>query len=375
MKKDFLFAVSTLVGAIVGLGMFGIPYAVERAGFTVGIFYIIGLGIVTLLLHLIYGEIVERTQGKHRLTGYAEKYLGKKMKGAVGAAVMLAVYSSLLAYIIVGGKFLALLFPGISPTVLSLTFWFVLSFVVWKDLRTVGWIEFLMTGFLLFFVVVLFGWGGSRIDVQNFPPFHSADFFLPYGVILFAFSGIFAIPEIREMLKGDGARYKKAIIVGSLVPIIVYLLFTILVVGISGRDTSQDALAGLLGHVSHGAVFLGAILGVLAIATSYIALGLDLKHTLKYDWRLRGNVAGLTATLVPLFLYLLGIQAFITVIAVSGAIFGAVIGLVILLIYRKAKKSGDKKPGFELALPSLLYYGLLCLLSLGAVYEIIYLLR
>ncbi|MBI3421057.1 MAG: hypothetical protein HY006_03255, partial [Candidatus Sungbacteria bacterium] len=95
MRKDFLFAVSTLVGAIVGLGMFGIPYTLMKAGFWIGIAYILGLGLLTLILHLIYGEIVERTSGKHRLTGYTEKYLGKKWKWILGTAVILAVYSSL----------------------------------------------------------------------------------------------------------------------------------------------------------------------------------------------------------------------------------------------------------------------------------------
>lgn len=372
MRKDFLFAVSTLIGAIVGLGMFGISYTVARAGFWIGIAYIIGLGLVTLLLHLVYGEIVERTEGKHRLTGYTEKYLGKKWKWVLGVAVILAIYSSLLAYIIVGGKFLGLLFPGVQPAVLSLAFWLVLSVVVWKDLRTVGWIEFLMTGLLLFFVVVLAGWGGSKINVQNFSSFHLSDVFLPYGVVLFAFSGIFAIPEIREMMKTGGARYKKAIVVGSVVPIAAYVLFTILIVGISGHATSQDSLTGLLGHVSRGVVLLGAVLGILAIATSYIAVGLDLKHTFKYDWRMRGYVAGIAATFVPLLLYLFGIKEFIAIISISGAIFGAIIGLIILLIYRKAKKMGDKKPGFEMKLHPFLYYGLLGLFSLGAAYEIIY---
>jgi len=80
MNKNFFFAVSTLVGAIVGLGMFGIPYTVSRAGFFIGLGYLIVLGIVALLIHLMYGEVVERTRGRHRLTGYTAKYLGERWK-------------------------------------------------------------------------------------------------------------------------------------------------------------------------------------------------------------------------------------------------------------------------------------------------------
>ena len=109
MTKNFLFAVATLIGAIVGLGIFGIPYTAAKAGFFVGLFHIIALGIVMLFLHLIYGEIVERGKGRHRLTGDVEKYFGKAWKKIVGIVIIFSVYSALLAYIIVGGKFLALL--------------------------------------------------------------------------------------------------------------------------------------------------------------------------------------------------------------------------------------------------------------------------
>ncbi|MBI1888382.1 MAG: hypothetical protein HYS15_00375 [Candidatus Spechtbacteria bacterium] len=138
--------------------------------------------------------------------------------------------------------------------------------------------------------------------------------------------------------------------------------------------TSQDSLTGLLGYVDHGVVLVGAILGILAIATSYIAVGLDLKHTFKYDWRMGGYGAGIAATFVPLLLYLLGVKEFITIISISGAVFGAIIGIIILLIYRKAKKIADKKPGFEMKLHPFVYYGLLGLFSLGAAYEILYVL-
>ena len=71
--KNFVLATTTLVGAIVGLGIFGIPYTAARAGFFIVVIYIVILGIVALLIQLLYGEIVERTEGKHRLTGYTEK--------------------------------------------------------------------------------------------------------------------------------------------------------------------------------------------------------------------------------------------------------------------------------------------------------------
>jgi len=376
MTKNFILAVATLVGAIVGLGMFGIPYTASKAGFFVGIGYIVVLGFVMLILHLIYGEVVERTKEKHRLTGYAEKYLGAKWKKVVGLIIILSIYSALLAYIIVGGKFLALIFPGFaSPFIFSIVFWLVLSIAVWRGIRTVAGVELAMAGLLLLLVIILFAFGAGSINNENFYSFELADFFLPYGVVLFAFAGILAIPEVRELIKMDGRQYKKAIILGTLIPMAVYILFTVLVVGISGTGTSHEALAGLSGILSSGAIRIGAVFGILALATSYLVLGLNLKHTFEYDWKTKKVFAGAMVTVVPILLFIGGIEQFIEIISFSGAVFGAIFAVLIILIYKKTLTHGDKEPGYALSVPKLLLWGLVGLFALGGVYEIIYLIR
>lgn len=374
MTAPYFTALSTLIGAIVGLGMFAIPYTALKAGFLVGIGYIIALGIVMLLLHLMYGEVVERTNGKHGLPGYALKYLGKRAKQVAGLSVIFSVYTALLAYIIVGGKFLALAFPNVAdPFMWSLLFWLALSVFVWRGIKTVGWGELCMSALLIVFVIILFVWGAGDIEPRNFSAFSFPDLFLPYGVVLFALSGILVIPEIRTLLKQEGSKYKQTIVWGSLVSIFVYIIFTTLVVGVSGAGTSQESLEGLVGYLGNWFVRFGPLFGLLAIATSYLALGLNLKDTFVYDWRMRGGAAGLLSMLVPLFLFIGGMQQFITVLAVSGAVLGATIGVIVALLWQRAKKFGERSPAYTLPLPKAFVWGLIGLLGLGGIYEIIYL--
>lgn len=375
MSKNFVFAVATLVGAIVGLGMFGIPYTASKAGFFVGIGYIVILGFVTLLLHLMYGEIVERDKGKHRLTGCIEEYFGKRWKKISGVVIIFSIYAALLAYIIVGGEFLALLFTGSgSPFAFGIIFWLVLSIGILLGIRMISEIELLMTSFMVFFVFVLFIWGSQDIDISNFSAFDAGDIFLPYGVVLFALSGVFAIPEIRELLKINGSRYKQVIIWGSFIPIIIYILFTVLVVGISGSETSKEALGGLVPYLGAGIMRFGAIFGIFAIATSYLVLGINLKHTLEYDWHIGRRISAMLITIVPIVLFIGGIQQFLEIISFSGAVFGAIIAIAIVLIYRKAIRFGHRKPGYALNIPNYVQWGLIVLFALGGVYEIITLL-
>ena len=294
MNKNFLFAVATLMGTIVGLGMFGIPYAASKAGFFVGAIYLVFLGGVMILVHLVIGEIVERTKGKHRLTGYIEKYLGMRAKQAIGAIIIFAIYAALLAYIIVAGRFLELIFADtIGAFTLSLIFWAVISPFILRGIKTIGAVELGMAALLLLLTGVLFTLGIKEVNTENFSGFNLASFFLPYGVIIFAMDGGVAVPEMRELLKLDGKNYKRAIILGTIIPIFVYFVFMSLVIGVSGVGTSEEALAGLSSHLGPGIVKIGAIFGMLAIITSYLALGSNLKHTFEYDWRINKVVSGI----------------------------------------------------------------------------------
>jgi len=102
-NKQFVYALATFVGTVIGVGLFGLPYVALKVGFAVVLFYFIFIGIVTALVLLIYGEIILRTEGVHRLPGYAEKYLGIWGKRVAFLSIVLTLVGALLAYLIVGG--------------------------------------------------------------------------------------------------------------------------------------------------------------------------------------------------------------------------------------------------------------------------------
>ena len=286
MNKNFLYASAILIGTIVGAGMFGLPYVVARSGFLIGAIFLLVLTGVTLLIHLIYGEIVCRTTEKHRLVGYAEHYLGKWGKRIATFSILIGLYGSLLVYIIISGEFLSTIFSpflGGSPFIYSLVFLVIGAFAVFKDLALVKKMELGMSLLLISIVVLIFFSGLPHLDISNFKNIDLKYFFLPYGVIFWALAGGAAIPEIREILEADGKKYKKTIILGTIIPAILYFLFMLTVVGISGQATSPEAIKGLTGFLGEGIIILGAVLGFLAVITSYFVIGLYLKKVFWYD--------------------------------------------------------------------------------------------
>jgi len=76
--KTSILAAASLIGTIIGAGIFGIPYVMAKSGVASCFFYFLILGVAVIVLHLLYGEVLLRTKEKHRIIGFTEKYLGKK---------------------------------------------------------------------------------------------------------------------------------------------------------------------------------------------------------------------------------------------------------------------------------------------------------
>jgi len=371
MNKNFYYATATLIGTIVGVGIFGVPYVVAKAGFFLGLIFLFVLGGVALLFHLLYGEIILRTPGKHRYVGYAEIYLGQWGKRLMTFTSVFIFYGALLAYIIVGGKFLQTIFGG-NDFIWSLVFSVICSLAIFFGLRVITKMEVLMTLFLIAVVILIFVRGWPMIKLDNLSTWDWQYFFLPYGVILWAVTAASAIPEMKEIFKQNYKSFKKAIIWGTLLPIFLYLLFILTIVGVTGQQTSPEAIQGLVKVLENHTIIFGAIFGLLAVATSFLVIGLSLKKTFWYDYKINKYLAWVLTCSIPLIAYLCHLRDFITVIGFLGATLGGLQMVFLILIYQKAKKTGQRQPEYSLKLPLVVIYGLILILSLGTIYQIIY---
>lgn len=377
MNNKFLLALATLIGTIIGGGIFGLPYVVAQAGVLLSLFYFIALGGVILLLHLMFGEISLRTTAKHRLIGYARIYLGDWAKTIVTFSTVVGIVGALLAYIILAGDFLYILLSSVntfsfSNAAFSIVFWAALSVFIVRGIQAIAKMELLMNIALFTAVGVIFAFAAPHVALDNFVVFNSSVLFLPYGVVLFAFIGLAAIPEIADLFKNRKERRNldNLIVWSSVICGVLYVLFTLFVVGVSGTATSQDALSGLVPFLGEKVILLGAVFGLMAIAASFLVLGNYLKNSLRYDYKTPYGWAVAVTIFTPIVLFLLGLRDFISVIGLVGAMIAVLEGSVIALIFRKAQKRGDRVPEYELRFPYILIFVLIGLLIAGAAIEI-----
>lgn len=375
MNNSFLLALSTLIGTIVGAGIFGLPYVVSKSGIIPGVLYFVVLGGAVMLLHLLFGEICLRTNEKHRLMGYASMYLGAWARILAALATIVGSLGALLVYIIFGGDFLAIAaspFLEISNGFSSFVFWIFLSLCVLGGIRLISRVEFAMSLVMLVVSAIIFFFAAPHFSLSHLPLFERSHIFLPYGVVLFALVGWAAIPEIADLFKNRKEKRNLDNLIVWTFGIVVafYVLFALLVAGVSGSATSENALDGLKPILGDRIVFLGSIFGLFALATSFLVLGNYLKNSLRYDFKLPFPLAAGIAVIVPFGLFLLGLRDVIAIMGILGAFLGAVEGALIVLIYQKAKKKGDRVPEYKLRVPGFVLFTLLGVLCLGALAEI-----
>ena len=356
---------------MVGVGIFGLPYAFVQAGFWVGMTLLVLIGLSTLLIDLMYGEVVLRTHDKHQLMGYTKLYLGPTAQKLLFFSAVLMSYVGLLAYIIISGDFLSTLlspFFFVPVTTYSILFGIVLSLAVLKGIKVISRLELFFSCLFIGVMALIFFTGFHAIHPTNFTGFNRANAGLPYGILLFAFGGLMGVPIQRQILTGHEKKLWWAIILAVFCTAILYAVFAATVVGISGAGTSQDAVAGLYQFLGQNITILSSLFGAFAITTSFLMLATALVNTFHFDFKIHRLNAWLLAIAPPFILFLAGIRTFVGIISLAGGIALALEQILVVFLYARAKSKGDRVPEFSLNIPTWLLYVLICIFSVGIVY-------
>jgi len=377
-NNKLLIAITTLIGTIVGAGILGIPYAIAKVGFFWGFIIIVTLGLCFILINLFAGEMILRTKKQHQLTGYAQKYLGKWGKIVMTLVMLMSLYGALIAYLIGEGSTLYAIFGFGSPLIYTLIFFAITSYIIFSGIKATGKTELVLISLLIIIVFVIGVFSYRSMDFSRLLTSNITNFLLPYGIVLFAYMALPAIPELQEVIGKEKKLLKKAIIWGSVIPIIIYLFFAAVVVGAVGLenfellDTNQRIATIALSIYSNKILGVFAnILAVLAMFTSYLTIGIALTEMYEYDYKLNRKLALSLTFFIPLIVVLFNLTSFLTVLAITGAIAGGLEAVMVMLMYWRAKKLGDRKP--EYTMPNFYVLGgiILVMFLIGSIYQFI----
>jgi len=367
-KKKFWIATSILIGTCIGAGVLGIPYVAAQAGFFVALAYILLIGAIILVVNLYMGEISLRTKGEHQLIGYTKRYLGKKGKIFMEFATVFGIYAAIVAYMLGIGESISFLIFGNSSytTLFGILFGVGMSGLLWRGMKALKKYEKIGVSIvlgLLVLIVILFS---NKIEVANLIYFNVGNIILPFGVILFALMSFHAIPEVKIVLYKKEKLMKKVLIFGTLISVIFYSLFTLVVVGFKGIATPEIATLAL------GTVFV--FLGIFTMFTSWFALGNALEENFMFDERMRKKKAWVLTSFMPILIFLIirffEFFSFTHILSIGGVFSGGLVAILILLMIKKAKKKGSRKPEYSMPVNWFIIWFLILIFVLGVVREI-----
>lgn len=358
-----------LVGSVIGVGIFGLPFVFAQAGFPIAFSFLVLLAVVNTIVLVTYGDIIMNTKGSARFTGIVRKYLGLHWSWLGTLTMFGAAWGAMIAYIIIGGEFLKALF---NPALGGEVFVYQIIFFVVSSVLLIGGLGFIarletvfVTALLIMLFLIITG-SLPFVDLSNLQTVNTDNWFLPFGVILFAFGGMAAIPEMADVLGKQKYLLRKAILVGVGIITVVYILFSGVIVAVTGSATSQEAILGLGEYVGNWVVVIGSIVGLFAVFTSFLILGISIIDTMVFDFKRRYLGSWMVAVTVPLIIFLLGARSFISVIGFTGSVLGGLTGMLAIYTYLKAKKHAcTPKRCFQI--PTWVLYGCSLVFAAGIV--------
>jgi amino acid permease len=375
-KKTYWNGVFMLVGSTLGAWFFGLPYALTHAGVIPAIFFILGVGIIVILLHLILAEVSLSLPGHKTFVGMWRALFPHHLAQVTSVASIVNFFIGTLAYIILGWWFLSTLLGAIW--IHLHTVWFVLIYTViigiwsWRSLQSISKRDNLIVVVLILWIIAIILWAILVWwDISSIPTSRQNSFPL-YGISLFALTCINAVPLLYESTGKDANKVRSVIVSSGVIVTLLALGFAMAVASLSGVNTSQDATHGLYAFGWSVFGLIGSIVGLTAIVTSHLPVAEHLKLIFIQDWKLQPLMARCIITIFPCLIYLYFDPSIMQVLGISGSLLGGILFILVALMNIRLHSTQQKVDIINMLDNDLvLSYILLILCGIWVLYQII----
>lgn len=364
-----------IAGTVVGAGMFANPTATSGIWFFGSLFVLAYTWFSMLSGGLMILEVNTHYPHGSSFDTMVKDLLGRRWNIVNGLAVAFVLYLLTYAYIFVGGNLTAEAVGALTQTkqplyVGQLLFTLVFAGCVWFSARLVD----RMASVLLGGMVISFFWatggllGSVKLPVlldsaapegEQYWIYLAAA--LPVCLASFGFHG--NVSSLLKYFNHDAPKVAKALWLGTLIALIIYVLWQLAVQGNLPRSAFAPVIAaggevGVLIENLAGFVQVGSMSKILsffaymAIASSFLGVTLGLFDYLADMFKLGDDMGGRSKTamftfLPPLLLCLWLPTGFVTVIGYVGLAAAVWTSIVPAMMLYKAREKFTAAPGYR----------------------------
>ena len=356
-------SIGLISATTIGAGIFALPYVFFKAGWLTAVFYLVILGTLMVVVHLLYWRVLKVTEGRERLLGLTRNYLGRKGFALAIFSVIGGLLLALVAYLVLAGQFGKMIAPELGKGATILVFWALSSLPLILRGRRFVKLE-LAGGIFMGLAILLIFFSAWPFETLVLPEtWNTENIFLPFGIILFSLAGWTAVePVFDSQNQMDLKQGKRVFTGGTVLVVLIYMIFIISVFSLTSEIT-PNTISGLSDWPRIKLAILG-FFGLFALWTSYLPIGLEIRSLVERDLKWPKFLSLGLILAVPPALVALGLNDFLEVIGLVGGIFLALQYVLIILI---AKKTLAPNRGTR----ALLNFMVL-VFGLGAIYEIYY---
>ncbi|ELV8756829.1 aromatic amino acid transporter [Vibrio vulnificus] len=369
MSRSKIFG-STLIiaGTTIGAGMLALPLASAGIGFSTSVMIMIGFWVLMSYTALLMVELHQEADRSATLHTLAKQILGTKGKWVASFAMLFLFYALCAAYIAGGGaqfgeRLAAWFSIEMDASVATVIFTVIVAAVVTSGTATVDRVNRVLFGLkMVAMVAVLF------FLAPNVTESYLLSMPIQQGLIVAALPVIFtsfgfhsSIPAIVNYLDGDTKSLRKAIVIGSSIPLIIYVFWQLVTLGVVNQEVllNNSGLTALIAQLATKVQqsYLSQLVGVfadLALLTSFLGVSLGLFEFLgdviKKSGQKQNRVIPAVVTFTPPLMFALFYpQGFIMALGYAAIALAVLAIFLPVVMVNKVRKSPEKQGSYQVA--------------------------
>lgn len=319
--------------------MLGLPANSAMAGFGPSIFLFIITWLFMMTTGLLLLEVNLNFDKEVNIITMAGRTLGPLGQAAVWGLFLFLFYSLMVAFISGSGELFCDFIEETTAITLSHAAGSIFCTAIFAICIYFGayavdhFNRFLMAGMVITYLMLL-GFAAPHIEISRLKHVDLSNAFWVAPVMVISFGYHNLIPSLTHYLKGDDKGLKKAIIYGSALPLIAYILWEWVILGLIPAEEFQGS-GHIVTHIIRKAVGSPWVIEIaqyfafFAIVTTLLGVGLSLVDFLADGFGIKKDRTGkgllcTLALLPPLLLSLSYPHLFVVALKYAGG-FGAVL--------------------------------------------------
>ncbi len=235
-----------IVGTSIGASMLALPIAMGEGGFLSSLVLLLACWIVMTFSAFLILEVTLWLPPRNNMLSMARATLGRPGEAVAWVTYLLLMYSLLAAYISGGSAIFdvlaGFLHVHFSPMIDAFLFVLVFGYIVCRGIKPVDYVNryLMLAKFGSYALLVVFA--APYLDHHHLMGGHPLALVSAVTVTLTSFGFAPLIPSLRSYFDGDVKKLRVCILIGSLIPLICYALWILVILGVLPREGDKGLL-------------------------------------------------------------------------------------------------------------------------------------